>query len=76
MKMRSVRAISIPPGQMVTFAPGGTHIMLMGMKQPLLAGQSFPLTLTFVHAAAVTVDVQVRGRGQQMPGGGHDHMSK
>jgi copper(I)-binding protein len=63
MKMRSVTAIPIPPGQMVTFTPGGTHIMLTGLKQKLVAGQNFPLTLTFAHAAPVTVDVQVRALG-------------
>jgi len=74
MKMRSVPAVPIPPGQTVTFAPGGTHIMLMGLKQPLTAGQNFPLTLTFAHAGAVTVDVQVRGMHRDAPMGGHDQM--
>jgi copper(I)-binding protein len=63
MKMRPVAAVAIPPGQMVTFTPGGTHIMLTGLKQKLAAGQSFPLTLTFSHAAPVTVQVKVRGLG-------------
>ena len=74
MKMRSAGSIAIPPGQMVTFAPGGTHIMLMGLKQKLVAGQSFPLTLTFAHAPPVTVDVKVRGLGHDAPVGGHDRM--
>jgi hypothetical protein len=63
MKMRPVAAVAIPPGQMVTFAPGGNHIMLTGLKQKLVAGQSFPLTLTFAHAAPVTVQVRVRALG-------------
>jgi copper(I)-binding protein len=74
MKMRPAPATPIPPGQTVTFAPGGRHIMLMGLKQPLTAGQSFPLTLTFAHAAAITVDVQVRGLGQRAPADGHGPM--
>ena len=73
MKMRPAPAVPVPPGQMVTFAPNGTHIMLMGLKQPLTAGQTFPLTLTFAHAAPVTVDVQVRGIGQAPPAVEHDH---
>jgi periplasmic copper chaperone A len=68
MKMRPAAAVPIPAHEMVTFAPGGTHIMLMGLKQPLVAGQSFPLTLTFAHAAPVTVDVKVRGLGRGMNG--------
>jgi copper(I)-binding protein len=62
-EMRPVPAVAVPAGQTVSFTPGGTHIMLMGLKQKLTAGQSFPLTLTFAHAAPVTVDVKVRGLG-------------
>jgi copper(I)-binding protein len=74
MKMRSVKAVPIPAGKMVTFAPGGYHIMLMGLKHGLMAGQTFPLTLTFAHAAPITVEVQVRGVGHDAPMGGKDHM--
>jgi copper(I)-binding protein len=76
MKMRPAPRVEIPAHQTVTFAPGGTHIMLMGLKQPLTAGQSFPLTLTFAHAAPVTVEVQVRGLGRATNGAmtGHDGM--
>jgi copper(I)-binding protein len=83
MKMRAVPAVPVPPGQMVTFTPGGTHIMLMGLKQKLVAGQNFPLTLTFANAAPITVDVKVQGLGHgattgtdgAMPAmGGHDPM--
>ncbi|MGD0107653.1 MAG: copper chaperone PCu(A)C [Rhodopila sp.] len=74
MKMRPLAALPLPPGQMVTLAPGGTHIMLTGLRKPLTAGESFPLTLTFAHAAPVTVDVKVRALGQTAPMAGHDHM--
>lgn len=74
MRMRPVAAVPIPPNGMVTFAPGGLHIMLTGLKQPLVAGQSFPLTLTFAHAAPVTVAVKVRALGHDAPAGGHGDM--
>ncbi|MDR3530095.1 MAG: copper chaperone PCu(A)C [Rhodopila sp.] len=74
MKMRPVAPLAIPAGKTVTFAPGGYHIMLMGLKQPLAAGQTFPLTLKFAHAAPITVDVQVRAMGRDASMGGHDHM--
>ena len=73
MKMRPAPAVPVPSGQMVTFSPNGSHIMLMGLKQPLTAGQTFPLTLMFAHAAPITVDVQVRGIGQAPPAANHDH---
>jgi len=74
MQMRAEPVIAIPAGQTVTFAPGGNHIMLMGLKHPLTAGERFPLTLTFAHAPPVTVDVQVRGRSTAAAGDDHMHM--
>jgi copper(I)-binding protein len=74
MKMRAMPNVAIPAGQAVTFAPGGTHIMLMGLKQPLVAGQSFPLTLTFAHAAPVTVDVKVQALGRDNAADAHAAM--
>ena len=47
MKMREVEGLELKPGDMITFAPGGYHIMLIGLKAPLKVGDSFPLTLTF-----------------------------
>ncbi len=64
MKMRAVPSLPVPAGAMVSMKPGGYHIMLTGLKKPLVAGETFPLTLTFAHSAAVTVDVKVRGLGQ------------
>jgi hypothetical protein len=78
MKMRPTGPIAVPAGQMVTFAPGGSHIMLIDLKRKLVAGESFPLTLRFAHAAPITVEVKVRGLGREAPAGhdpmGHDPM--
>lgn len=71
MKMRPISSIDIPAGQSVSLAPGGMHIMLMGLKQPLKAGQSFPLSLTFAKAGTRTVNVAVEkvGASGPMPAG-------
>ena len=74
MKMRPAPDVAIPPNKTVAFAPGGYHIMLTGLKQPLRAGQSFPLTLTFAHSTPVTVDVQVQPLGGSKPMADHMHM--
>jgi copper(I)-binding protein len=73
-KMRPAASLPIPAGKVVTFKPGGYHVMLTGLKQPLAAGQSFPLTLTFAHAPPVTVDVKVQGLGHTGAMKGHEHM--
>ena len=81
MKMRPLDGLDVPAGQPVMLKPGGAHIMLMGLNQPLQAGQSFPLTLSFEKAGQREVTVAVeklgamgpesRGGGMQMPMPGH-----
>ena len=51
--------VGIAAGQTVDIEPGGLHIMLTSLKQPLAAGTQMPLTLHFRHAGAVTVQVQI-----------------
>ncbi|HEX3350685.1 MAG TPA: copper chaperone PCu(A)C [Acetobacteraceae bacterium] len=63
MKMRPVSGVQIVPGKPATLSPGGYHIMLTGLKQPLTAGQTFPLTLTFEHAPPLTTTVTVEAPG-------------
>ena len=67
MKMRSLAAIDLPAGQAVVLKPGATHIMLMGLKQPLRAGESFPLTLEFEKAGKREVNVTVEKAGATGP---------
>lgn len=67
MKMRPIAGLDIPPGQPVTLKPGGEHIMLMGLNQPLHDGQSFPLTLDFEKAGPRTVAVTVEKAGSKGP---------
>lgn len=68
--MHPVDAVAVAPGKPATLAPGGTHIMLMGLRQGLAEGGSFPLTLHFEKAGDVALTVLVRAAGA-MPA--HDH---
>ena len=68
MKMRPITGLDIPAGQPVTLQPGGDHLMLMGLNQPLHEGQSFPLTLDFEKAGPRTVTVTVEKAGARGPG--------
>ena len=67
MKMRPVAGLDIPAGQPVALKPGGEHIMLIGLQQPLREGQSFTLTLNFEKAGARTVSVAVEKAGATSP---------
>lgn len=68
-RMTALDTIVLPAGKPVAMRPGGKHIMLMGLKQQLVEGQSFPLTLKFQHAGEATVSVMVHGAGAK--GGDH-----
>ena len=57
----------------VELKPGGMHLMLLGLKQPLQPGQSVPLTLRFEKAGEVPVQLQVQGTGAPAQDAGHDH---
>ncbi len=59
MKMQQLDSVGIPAGGEAVFAPGGNHVMLFGLKKPLVAGERFPMTLQFEHAGKVEVEVQV-----------------
>jgi copper(I)-binding protein len=60
MTMKRVKAIPVPAGGTVTLKPGGYHVMLMGLKKPLVTGTTFRLALTFAKAGTKTVTVVVR----------------
>ena len=63
MRMRAVDAIPLPAGQPVRLQPHGLHVMVLGLKAPLKAGQSVPLTLVVReaggHEEKVTVSAPV-----------------
>jgi hypothetical protein len=63
MRMRALTAIDIAPGERVTLKPGGTHAMMIGLKQALKEGQTFPLILDFEKAGKIDVDVSVEAIG-------------
>lgn len=60
MKMREVEGLSLAPASTTAMRAGeGHHIMLNGLRHPLLAGQTIPLTLTFKKAGVVKTVVKI-----------------
>jgi periplasmic copper chaperone A len=73
MTMRPLdKGLAIEPGKTVKLAPGGYHLMLMDLKNPLKQGEKVPLTLEFEKAGKVTLSLDVEGVGAQAPSGA-DH---
>ena len=61
MRMRALPdGWEIAPGATLTLAPGGDHLMLVGPKAPLKAGDHIPAVLRFAHAGAVKVEFIVQ----------------
>ena len=58
-RMRELRTIEIAPAGKVILKPGHIHVMMIGLKEPLKEGQTFPLTLEFEKAGKVGVVVSV-----------------
>jgi len=82
MRMRAIPALALPAQRPVELKPGGYHVMLMDLKQPLAGGQAVPITLVFENAAgqrvtqAITASVKELGAMGGMSGGqggGHQH---
>jgi len=80
MRMRQIPGLDLAAGQTVELKPGGYHVMLMDLKQPVKAGDSVPLTLVFEDAAkqrftqTVQAPVKALGQGGASPAPmGHGH---
>ncbi|CAO4168197.1 copper chaperone PCu(A)C [Methylorubrum aminovorans] len=86
MKMAPLAdGLAIPPGQTVTLAPSGHHLMFLDLKAPLKKGERVKGTLTFERAGRVPVEFAVESLAAKVPekapeaaGGkpapsGHDH---
>ena len=63
MRMRQVDAIELAAGKTVELKPGGYHVMFVGLKAPLKAGDKFPAKLKFEKAGEVDVTFNVEAPG-------------
>jgi hypothetical protein len=68
MKMRKLDSIEIAPGTSHLLQPGGDHIMLFDLKEPLKQGTDVELTLTFEKAGDVKVTAKVLSKDAKGPG--------
>lgn len=68
--MQRLERVPVAAGGRVTFAPGGYHLMLMGLTQTLKSGDTIPVTLTFASGAKVKASFVV---GMGPPVAAHPH---
>ncbi len=64
-RMREVKSFELLPGATLRLAPGGNHLMLLGLKRPLKTGERIPVTLRFERAGELGVEfaVEATSRG-------------
>jgi periplasmic copper chaperone A len=67
MKMRPLASVMLPARQRVFFQPGGMHVMLIGLRKPLVAGTTIPLTFKFRSAVTVLAEARIIGPGEREP---------
>jgi copper(I)-binding protein len=60
MSMNHVMSIDVPANGEVALEPGGFHVMLMNLTEPLVVGAEFDVTLTFESAGDMVVTAEVR----------------
>jgi copper(I)-binding protein len=74
MRMRALPRLELPAGKTVKLAPGGTHVMLVDLKQPLKPGDKVPLTLSVQSSGTslttLKIEAEVRAVGAANP---HPH---
>ncbi|HNE14407.1 MAG TPA: copper chaperone PCu(A)C [Rhodocyclaceae bacterium] len=77
MRMRPVPRLALAPGQTVALKPGGYHVMLIGLKKPLVDGDKVPLTLLLEgrdkQVDKVEVSAEVRPLTAAVPMDEHHH---
>ena len=71
MKMRAVQGgLDLPTGKAVELKPGGYHVMLMDLKQPLVKDSTIPMTLVFKDAKGVETKTELKVPVAMTPPGG------
>ena len=66
-KMRQLRAFEVPGRERLSLTPGGAHLMLVDIVQPLKKGERFPMTLRFERAGEIEIELEVQEMGSRHP---------
>jgi copper(I)-binding protein len=65
MKMRHVQAFEIPAREYYELRPGGSHLMLVELTQPLKQGERFRMRLRFERAGELEIELEVQEAGSR-----------
>jgi hypothetical protein len=74
MEMIQQESIALPADGEVELKPGSYHVMLIGLKQDLKAGDEFSLTLHFTNHEDITLTIPVMDSANMGGSGMDGHM--
>jgi copper(I)-binding protein len=60
MRMSHISRLPLPPGEPVVLEPGGLHLMLIGLQEGIVQGDTLHLTLNFEKAGPIMIEVPVQ----------------
>lgn len=66
--MAPIKLVAVRAGDTVTFAPGGKHVMLFGVKPQVQPGTTTLLSFAFGGGPTIVVHARVVGAGDPAPG--------
>jgi copper(I)-binding protein len=75
MRMRRMPSLDLPKGQAVQLKPGGYHVMLMDVKQPLVKDAVVPIMLKVELADKRVVEQKVDAKVRDLTAGNMPAMS-
>lgn len=73
VRMRRTEPLDIGAGERIVLEPGGRHLMLMGLKAPLVEGRRVSVTLEFEKAGKIPVEADVLAGDATDPHASHHH---
>jgi hypothetical protein len=73
MRMRAIAGLDLPAGRAVALTPGGYHLMLLGLRGPLKAGETVPIRLEFRDRAGKRHSLEVKAVARPLHEAGHEH---
>jgi copper(I)-binding protein len=65
MRMRQVKDFESPARERVTLRPGGSHLMLVDLTQPLKKGERFTMRLRFERAGELDIELEIQEQGSR-----------
>ena len=76
MKMRAIQRLDLPAGKAIDLKPGGYHVMLMDLKQPLKKGETVPISLRFEGKDKTFKTIEIKAQVRELGASPQQHEHK